>query len=213
MTLWDPRDPGRSCYTCGRPPDGRFPDGSPSYRCSHPPVEASAAELARWAELALAHPEVVLGPDARAEVEAHIAEVAATVRRNGYGDRFKPNRSQRSIDLDGYGAEKAVALHLDLPWNKVILDGPVRRKPADVGRNVEVRTWPNESYCPVRDGDDPRFLVVLAVGHFPRFRLVAWGRIGDLMRPEWRYDDERKHPFWRVPTGAMNPFPLTARVR
>jgi len=33
---WNPRDRDRDCYTCGRPPDGRFNDGSPVYDCDHP---------------------------------------------------------------------------------------------------------------------------------------------------------------------------------
>ena len=34
----------RRCFTCGRPPDGRFPDGSPSYRCTHPPIRLMPTE-------------------------------------------------------------------------------------------------------------------------------------------------------------------------
>ena len=34
---WDPEDPNRRCFTCGRPPTGRFDDGSPRFDHGHRP--------------------------------------------------------------------------------------------------------------------------------------------------------------------------------
>ena len=46
---WNPYDKNRTCYSCGAPPDARYPDGSPSYTlCHHEPVVASEQELERW---------------------------------------------------------------------------------------------------------------------------------------------------------------------
>ena len=45
---YNPYAKDRTCYTCGRPPDDRFKDGSPLYHCSHPPVQSTAEERARW---------------------------------------------------------------------------------------------------------------------------------------------------------------------
>ena len=49
---WHPDDPGRGCYTCGRPPDGTFADGSPKYICSHEPVKGPEG----WVPKALVSP-------------------------------------------------------------------------------------------------------------------------------------------------------------
>jgi hypothetical protein len=45
--LWDEDDPNRPCWTCGNPPDHRFSDGSPAYRCIHPAVFPWSPE-AQW---------------------------------------------------------------------------------------------------------------------------------------------------------------------
>lgn len=50
---WVPIDPDRRCWTCGREPSSRYPDGSPRYDCRHEPAfgQATPAIEAAWASM------------------------------------------------------------------------------------------------------------------------------------------------------------------
>lgn len=213
---WHPDDPDRPCYTCGEAPSGHFSDGSPFYACGrrgavpHVAVEATPEELAAWSGKGTGDVLVTLTEEDLAEVAAHVERVLEAVARHGFRDRFTPAETDRQLKLRTYAAEVAVARYLDLPWHPVVLTGRTRKsaKPSDVGGNVEVRTYPAPTHCPVRTGDRPDSIIVLVVGRPPTFRLVGWCVAGEVMVPEHWHEDKRDSPYWRVPASALRRFPI-----
>jgi hypothetical protein len=207
--IWTPHDPDRLCYGCGARPTGRFPDGSPQYLGhSHPVVTATAEQVERWAAQ---RPVVALDDDDVEQVEQHVDDVMAAAERHALANRwaFESADAERVSKRRGYAAELAVARHLGLPWRRVVYTGRRGVKPADVGENVEVRTWRGRGlFFPVKDGDPDSRLVVLADGDIPIFRLLGWAIIGPLKLKKYRHDDRHRHPYWRVPQRELALFPI-----
>lgn len=211
-TEWSPHDPNRRCFGCGSLPVAKFPDGSPKYSCRpHPVIVASASDVARYAAQ---RPLVTLTEDMVDQARRHAARVQAAAKRNRQGDRFAPAGDRLEQDVRAFAAELAVAEYLGLPWNDDVLSrAQLRRgKQADVGENIEVRTWPETRrdglFLPVRDGDKTDRVCVLAVGRVPAFTLIGWAIAGSVMTKAYRYDDRRHHPYWRVPIDALRLFPM-----
>lgn len=83
----------------------------------------------------------------------------------------QPGRSIEDVVVQGLGAELAVASYLGLPWNEG------KRTKADVGHNVEVRqTRYEDGLLVLKSFDHLERVFILAVGHFPTYRLAGWIR-------------------------------------
>lgn len=191
---WFANDPNRRCYTCGAPPAYHFMDGSPGYRCTHPPVLGRSVTA-----LALA---ITLGPR-----DIRLAQACAE-RRNAkprtadaWGAKALDQAGRLAANVTGAGGELAFARLTGLPWR---CDADRAYGKPDVG-GYQVRTRrPSTDLALIvheRDQDTP---VVLMVGDLPTYRLVGWlprGLLG--MRAEWWRNPGDRRPAWFVPQDAL----------
>jgi hypothetical protein len=157
----------------------------------------------------MSEPPVVLLPAAEIRRAVRLARaIAGAKSSDGRRDRFAVRGDHVQLDIEAFCAELAVARYLGLPWNGDLLERPKMRraKPADVGDDVEVRTWGGAGrYFPVRDGDPPDRRIVVVGGRQPAYLILGWIRAGDAMRPAWRFDDRRRSAYWRVPQSELRP--------
>lgn len=127
---------------------------------------------------------VALDPVEQADVAKVARKVAGRYER-GKDDRGRKARMKWALPpgmtfvdlmLQGFGAEKAVAVWMGLPWNRGV------RSKADVGHNVEVRqTKYGDGFLVVKSFDHLERIFILAIGRFPSYRITGWIRGQDAL--------------------------------
>lgn len=217
--LWDPDYPRRHCYTCDRPPDGHFPDASPSYRCSHPPVTYPPGL-----------PGVTLVTFRHTATRDEMVEAYETALRwqeldaglKGKEWEPKPPWTQLTTDWRSIMGEIATAAITGLPRRtRLMVRGDRRRgmlKPHDIGQRTEVRLpqAKGRGFRFTKKDLQPGRLGILVyddlfrpyeLTDLPSFRLVGWVDINDAslgQRYVSRWDTPTKRE-WLVPASDLEP--------
>lgn len=162
------------CATCGAPATSTFNDGSPRWGADHPPhPPIRGSGPSPWESLRITLDE------AEQKDAAKVAKTVAGRYRAGKVASMKyvpaGGRTIGDVNLQGFGAEVAVARWSGLVWNR-----GNRRKP-DVGTDVEVRCVRRaDGMLAMYDYDKGSRRFVLAIGSFPTYQIVGWipGRDG-----------------------------------
>lgn len=158
---------------------------------------------------------VDLGTISQGWVQCHAAAVCASVKRNGWREKYAKGRTMTDAarldqHVHAFTGELGVALGVGLPWNPVILEPGYRLadKPADVGSWIEVRTSRYRDRGLRAQADDAardhRLVFVLAWVEGWTVWIVGWLPWAELIRPAYAIEDG---PFrgWQAPAADLRP--------
>jgi hypothetical protein len=202
---WEPFDPLRPCYTCGKDPVGWFDRArnEPLYHCIHEPFITDDPPRPRWASKAT-----------REEWDYAYKRAARILKENdeaGRQTKFTLRFEQR-LDTRARSivAELVAARLTGLPFNAEYLKSGYRRsrKKADIG-HVEVRnTRDHLGDLAIYPNDPDRRVVLLVTGVDP-FVLRGWifagkGSRRDLYKP-FKGDTGEMQDRWMVPQDLLEP--------
>jgi hypothetical protein len=195
------------CVSCGSPPAGRFPDGSPLYRCGpHPPVYGLAPTGGPLV--------VVLTEEEVGRATARATLIVRTNQARGWRMMFTPVGKETPVDVGarGYGAELAAARATGLPLNWELLGDEYRRrdKAPDLGRRVEVRNARRASgLLAGHPGERRDWVYLLVVGTLPTFTVVGWLEGAELFVPtRWREPPAIPFAGYFAEQRELRPLPL-----
>jgi hypothetical protein len=201
---WEPFDPLRPCWTCGKEPTHWFDraKSEPAYGCHHDPVYLDDPPTPRWADRAT-----------KGEWEEAFRRAKRMMVENeerGWKSKYVPRgKTELEMKARGVAAELVAARLTGLRHHKAYLSTSYRRsrKKADIGDNVEVRnTSDHDGDLMLYENDPYERIALLVTGEDP-FVLRGWLLVEDGKRRDL-YRKTPEPARWVVPQEMLHPMPL-----
>lgn len=123
-------------------------------------------------------------------------ESSLSSRKNHHGMLDK----SWDYDIEGAGAEEAVAKHLGKYWG-----GKINTfKGSDIGEKIQVR-WTNkkDGRLIIRPNDDEDHWFYLVTGFMPSYNIVGYIKARYAKKPEWLEVYNQRPEAWFVPQDSL----------